>query len=64
MNDLGRRGETDLEIAVSVQKEIGRFEITMEDVGGVKSLERAESLERGAESASSMVDKIGKNMRG
>ena len=64
MNDLGRRGETDLEIAVSVQKEIGRFEITMEDVGGVESLERTESLERGAESASGMVDKIGKNMRG
>lgn len=41
-------GETDLEIAVSIKEEIGRLEIAMEDVCGVESLERTESLESGA----------------
>jgi hypothetical protein len=35
---------TDLEIAVGVEKEVGRFEIPVDDVGGVEGFECTEGL--------------------
>ncbi len=44
----GREG-TDLEVAVSVEEEVGRLEVAMEDVGGVEGFERTQGLNARAE---------------
>ena len=40
-----RQDKTDLEVAVGVEEEVGRLQVSMEDVGRVKGFESAEGLE-------------------